>query len=325
MADHPSSDHFDGKRFVNPQSTGHGELGKLLRWGLTRKQGPWHPRRDEQPGPAPATRVEQGLRVTMVGHATVLIQTGGLNLLTDPVWSERCSPVSWAGPRRVRPAGIAFDTLPPIDAVLLSHDHYDHLDLPTLRKLHERDSPRVFTGLGVGGHLRGLGEVTELDWWDEATLGPLRINAVPARHFSGRTPFDRDHTLWLGLWVRGPAGSLMFAGDTGMGSHFAQMRERLGAPDVALLPIGAYRPQWFMQPVHMSPAEAVEAHVQLGATVTVPIHYGVFPLADDGEDEPLEDLREALAQADEPTPRFHVLAPGEGHTFAAAPAAVAAP
>ncbi|MCA9712376.1 MAG: MBL fold metallo-hydrolase, partial [Myxococcales bacterium] len=296
MPDLPPSDHCDGKRFHNVEPTPHGTPAKLLRWALTRKPGPWGPYRDEPPGPPPPARVERGIRVTMVGHATLLVQTAGLNLLTDPIWSARCSPVAWAGPRRRRPPGVAFDDLPRIDAILLSHDHYDHLDLPTLRRLRERDDPTVFTGLGNAARLRpaGLHAVHELDWWDAASLGPLDVHAVPARHFSGRTPFDRDQTLWLGLWVRGPAGSVLFAGDTGLGPHFEQIHARLGAPDVALLPIGAFRPRWFMRPIHMSPAEAVQAHLTLRAGVTVPMHYGTFPLADDGFDEPPRELRAAL-------------------------------
>jgi L-ascorbate metabolism protein UlaG (beta-lactamase superfamily) len=237
----------------------------------------------------------------------------GVNLLTDPVWSDRVSPVNWIGPRRHRAPGLRFEDLPPIDPILLSHNHYDHLDLPTLRRLAGVHHPRVLVPLGVGAFLRanGIGRVAELDWWQRAEdTGALRIAAVPARHFSGRGLRDRDATLWCGYAIEGAAGPVYFAGDTGWGPHFDEIRRRLGSVRLALLPVGAFQPRWFMGPVHLSPEDAVAAHLALGASTSVGIHYGTFRIADDGFDEPRVELERALARAS--GVRFWLLPAGEG-------------
>jgi L-ascorbate metabolism protein UlaG (beta-lactamase superfamily) len=280
-----------------------------------REPGPWEDRRDAEPGPRPAARADD-LRVTFVGHASVLVQIAGQNVLTDPLWAERASPVSFAGPKRHRPPGIRFEDLPPIDLVLVSHDHYDHLSLPTLRRIaKEHPGARMVTGLGNRPLIESIGarEVSELDWWESVDVDErVRATFVPAQHFSGRGIGDRDTTLWGGFVVETPVGSLYFAGDTGMGPHFRQIRERIGAPRVALLPIGAYRPAWFMRRVHVCPSEAVEAARILDASTSVAIHFGTFRLADDGMDEPVRDLRAALDALGEKAPRFWVLEEGEG-------------
>ncbi len=253
------------------------------------------------------------MRVTFVNHATVLIQQDGVNVLTDPIWSERASPFPFAGPRRVRPPGIRLEDLPPIDAVVISHNHYDHMDVATLKRLRERFTRmRIFAGLGNRAFLesKGLDRVEELDWWQSATVGGVEIIGVPTRHFSNRGLCDRNTTLWLGYVVRGPAGMAYFAGDTGFGGHFAAVRERLGPVRLALLPIGAYKPEWFMAPVHVSPAEAVEAHLALGAKTSVGMHFGTFILADDGETEPVEALERAKKERG--VDAFWVLGFGEG-------------
>lgn len=312
----PVSDHFDGKRFLNPGHVEHASFFDLLRWMKERERGDWGPPRDEPPGPPPPAQVGGGdLRVTFVNHSTVLLQLDGRNILTDPIWSERCSPLSWVGPRRVRPPGIRFEDLPRIDAVVLSHNHYDHLDLPTLKRLAAAHDPQFVTGLGVGALLTGEGltRVRELDWWQADLLpGGLRVTAVPAQHFSSRGLCDRDATLWVGYVIQGSGGPVYFAGDTGWGPHFAEIRARFGPPRLALIPIGAFRPEWFMSRVHVSPGEALEAHRVLEASTSVGIHFGTFRLADDGEREPVEKLQAAVAAAGEPAPRFWVLGFGEG-------------
>jgi L-ascorbate metabolism protein UlaG (beta-lactamase superfamily) len=255
------------------------------------------------------------MRVTFVNHSTVLVQMDGVNVLTDPIWSERCSPVAFAGPRRVHPPGLRFEQLPPIDVVLVSHNHYDHLDIPTLERLAAEHRPRIFVPLGNRAVLdrAKIRDVEELDWWQSVEVREgIRIAAVPTQHFSGRGLFDRDRALWAGFVVTGPAGAMYFAGDTGFGPHFGQIRERYGPPRLALLPIGAYRPEWFMSRVHMSPEEALRAHRILGAEASVAIHFGTFRLADDGEDEPAERIATMLREGEQPPPKFWALGPGEG-------------
>ena len=304
------------ERFRNEVPIGHEGLGDVVRWMATRKPGPWRKRSDAAPAPAPPFRVGRGeMRVTFVNHATVLVQMDGVNVLTDPIWSERCSPVSFAGPRRVVPPGLRLEELPPIDAVLLSHNHYDHMDLPTLRRLADERRPRFLVPLGNERTLSrgGVDGAEELDWWQSVRVRDgVHVHAVPAQHFSGRGLFDRDRALWAGFVVSGPAGAAYFAGDTGFGPHFAKIRDRFGAPRIALLPIGAYRPEWFMSRVHESPDEALEAHRILGAGTSVGIHFGTFRLADDGQHEPAERIEELLREAGSAAPRFWVLGFGEG-------------
>ena len=324
----PKSDHFDGERFVNlePRTS---EL-TFLDWQLHGKPVPWKEWNEVQPGPPPPRRVERGaLRVTLINHATVLLQLDGLNILTDPIYSERCSPVSFAGPRRVHAPGIRFEDLPPIDVVVLSHNHYDHMDVPTLKRLQEAfPEVRIFAGLGNRAFLEGEGlrHVTEVDWWQEEPLSP-EVTLVSARtqHFSSRGLFDRNGTLWTGYLFRGPHGTTYFAGDTGWGSQFAEARERFGPVRLAVLPIGAYKPEGFMSPVHVSPQEAVKASVDLGARYSVPMHYGTFDLADEGRDEPLEDLRRALAERGDEAPEWWVLGFGEGRDVPAEEAQAPSP
>jgi L-ascorbate metabolism protein UlaG (beta-lactamase superfamily) len=293
----PVNDHFNGKRFRNVTTTGHAEAKELVRWITTRLPVPWGEPRDVAPGPPPPERVPEGrLRLTMVNHTTVLVQTQGVNILTDPIWSERCSPFPRLGPRRIRPPGVRFEDLPPIDVVLLSHNHYDHCDLPTLRRLAREHSPRVIVPLGCRRFLerKGIPVAAELDWWEEFGINTdVGLTAVPARHFSGRGLFDRDRSLWAAYMISTPTGNVFFAGDSGFGDHFQAIRDRLGAPRAALLPIGAYRPEWFMSRVHMSPDESIRAHGILGSGFSIATHFGTFRLADDGETEAAERIEAA--------------------------------
>lgn len=309
------SDHCDGRKFHNHVRQP-SQARAVARWLLTRRAGEWPAFVDLPQGPPPPQRVGQGqLRVTLVNHATVLVQMDGLNFLTDPVWSERVSPVPFAGPRRRHAPGLRLQDLPPIDAVLLSHNHYDHLDIPTLRQLQAHHRPQVVAPLGHRTLLRRhrIGRVTELDWWHAVDLtSQVRVTCVPAQHFSNRGLLDRDHALWAGFVIEGPSGRVFFAGDTGYASHFQQIRERLGPVRLALLPIGAYRPRHVLRHVHMDPAEAVQAHRDLQAQTSLAIHYGTFGLADDGHDEPLRELAVAL-QDDVGPEAFWTLPAGQGH------------
>jgi L-ascorbate metabolism protein UlaG (beta-lactamase superfamily) len=306
----PVTDHFDGRRFRNQRATHHNDFRDAAKWATNRQRGAWRAYRDEPAGPVPPRRVDgDRLRVTYVNHTTVLLQTLGLNILTDPIWSERCGPVSWFGPRRVRPPGIRFDDLPPIDVVLLSHNHYDHCDLPTLRRLAQTHRPQLITTLGNKRFLErhGIPVLAELDWWQSTGVAPgVTVIAIPARHFAGRGLFDRDRSLWSGFVLTTPSGSICFAADTGFGDHFAEIRERIGPSRLALLPIGAFLPEWFMSRVHMSPEQAVDAHRELGARTTVATHYGTFQLADDAETEAAERIARANVS------EFWVLGFGEG-------------
>jgi L-ascorbate metabolism protein UlaG (beta-lactamase superfamily) len=297
---YPLSDHCDGRHFFNPgPSRPSRGLMQVLRWRFRSEQRAAWPDGIANPvfPPPPAKVGPDSVAITFINHASFLIRLPGVVVLTDPIFSERCSPVSWAGPKRARPPGIALADLPRPDVVLLSHNHYDHMDFPTLRTLQARHAPRFVTTLGNARILAKLGIVaTELDWWQDARAGPLRITATPARHFSARSPFDRNRTLWGGFMMSVGAGSVLFGGDSGAGPHWGDIRTRLGTPDVALLPIGAYEPRWFMAAVHMNPAEAMEAHLALGARRSVGMHFGTFHLTDEPIDEPLLAL-DAAGQA----------------------------
>lgn len=308
----PRSDHFDGERFHNQDPAPHSQ-GSFFKWMMNRERGPWRKWTDAPPGPPPPERVADGLRITFINHATTLIQMDGVNILTDPIWSDRAFPLRRIGPKRHRPPGIRFDDLPPIDLVLVSHNHYDHLDLPTLERLAARNAPRIAVPLGTSALLarNEIGRAEELDWWESRPVrGPVSVTLVPAQHFSARGFSDRNRNLWGGWVVTGPSGSVYFAGDTGWGPHFAEIRERLGPIRLALIPIGAFRPRWFMKPVHLGPDEAVRAHDVLAAGTSVAIHHGTFALGDDGETEPVTELKKALADGKER--RFWTLGFGEG-------------
>jgi L-ascorbate metabolism protein UlaG (beta-lactamase superfamily) len=298
---YPRSDHYDGQHFFNPglSQSGRG-LTQVLRWRLQGERARWPDRVSNPVFPPPPASVDAGaVAVTFINHASFLIRLPDIVVLTDPIFSERCSPFSWAGPRRVRPPGIALAELPRPDVVLLSHNHYDHMDFPTLRALHARYAPTFVTPLGNAPLLAKLGIVPiELDWWQHVSMKTLRITATPAQHFSARTPFDRNRALWGGFMLTTDTGSILFAGDSGTGPHWTTIQARLGAPAIALLPIGAYEPRWFMAPVHMNPAEAVKAHLELGARQSIGMHFGTFQLTDEAIDAPLIALETACREAD---------------------------
>jgi L-ascorbate metabolism protein UlaG (beta-lactamase superfamily) len=303
----PVSERFDGERFR--YAAPFDERGPLdiLRWQLFDGPDPdWPetiPSRPTTPAPAaPPGRV----RVTLINHASTLIQLDQVNILTDPVWSDRVGPTSWLGPARHQAPGVRFEDLPPIHAILLSHSHFDHLDLPTLRRLARAHHPRVLAGLGTRALLEqeGVSGAEDLDWWQATTVGALTITFAPAQHWSRRGLADHNHLLWGSFLVAGPSGSAYFAGDTGWGPHFAEIRARLGAPSLALLPIGAYQPRWFMRSQHIDPDEAVAAHLALGASRSVAIHWGTFDQSNEGVFDPVRDLWAALARRGLPEEAF---------------------
>lgn len=314
----PRSDHFDGQRFFNPGGERSRSFVEFLHWQLTKRAVPWP---EVYPSPfldAPPARVgKRGLRISFVGHATFLIQIAGHNILTDPIWSQRASPVPFAGPRRYNPPGIPFDRLPRIDTVLISHNHYDHLDLPTLVHLWERDRPRIVVPLGndtiIRTHDPNLA-VTALDWGNRIALAPdLQVFVEPAHHWSARATNDRNHALWASFVLRGGDRSVYFAGDTGFGGgrHFQAIAGRHPGLDIALLPIGAYEPRWFMAPYHMNPEDAVHAFRILKARSALGFHWGTFRLTDEGVDQPPQDLAAALQAGKIAAHRFVAMRPGQ--------------
>ena len=310
----PVSDHFDGKKFYN--SGGKMALGfkEMIKWMRTRQKGEWTEIKEIKYGDLPVARVEgDTIAVTFVNHSTFLVQTLGLNILTDPVWSDRASPVPFAGPKRMRPPGIRFEDLPQIDIILLTHNHYDHLDIKTLKRLAARYNPKIFCTLGVGKYLekKGIRNFTEMDWWDEIRIdSTLSLICTPAQHFSGRGMFDRDRTLWAGFALQTDKGSIYYSGDTGYGDFFKEIASRISPIRLSFLPIGAFRPEWFMSPIHTSPVDAVRIHREIGSPVSIGMHFGTFPLADDGMDEPAKVLKVELESKGIPEEDFIV--PGEG-------------
>lgn len=320
----PPSDHFDGERFFMRDLHMVNRTREFLKWQMDGQRVAWPRRVANRPQPAPPPVVGPGeLLVTYIGHATALIQTDGLNILTDPFFSDRASPVPWTGPKRVRPPGIAIDALPRIDAVLISHNHYDHLDLPSVRRLHDVHRPRILAPLGNAAILarsRRRLAVEEGDWGDRFRLGNgVAVTLAPARHWSKRGPHDRNMALWCAYIIETPAGPVYFAGDTGYGSgaHFRAVRRQFGPMRAALLPIGAYEPRWFMRPQHMDPEEAVRAHLDLEAQTSIAIHHSTIQLTNEGIDEPAAALARALALHRVPPSSFQVLEPGAGLPLAA--------
>ena len=318
----PISDHFDGERFFDRHGVAPGSRGGLLRWMVDRY---WRGTKAKWPAWAPspyADRPPAGVegavwRISYVGHASWLIQTAGLNMLLDPVWSKRASPFRFVGPKRVNDPGIGFAHLPPIDVVLVSHAHYDHLDIATLSRLAAAHRPRIVTPLGndtiMQNHDSAIA-AEAYDWHQRVDIGAgIAATLVPTLHWSARSLSDRNMSLWASFVIEGPAGRIYFVADSGYGDgrHFRGARDRHGPFQLAILPIGAYEPRWFMRDQHMNPAEAVQALIDCGAELALAHHYDTFQLTDEPIDAPLVALANALKLAGIPAERFRTLRPGE--------------
>jgi L-ascorbate metabolism protein UlaG (beta-lactamase superfamily) len=316
----PVSDHFDGMQFFDPDGSPPKSLRELLRWqfGPGRQRATWPVWAPSPHTDTPPARVSgDTVRLSFVGHASWLIQAAGLNILVDPVWSERASPFSWAGPKRYNDPGIAFDALPAIDIALVSHGHYDHLDIPTLSKLAAKYSPRVITPLGNDVTMRSANEAIKaeaFDWHDRVELGNgIAVTLVPTRHWSARGMFDRNKALWSSFVLETPAGNVYIVCDSGYGDgrHFQKVAEKHGPLRLAILPIGAYEPRWFMRDQHMNPSDAVKALGDCGAEQALAHHHGTFQLTDEAIDAPVTALAEALKEAKLPRECFVALKPGQ--------------
>jgi len=318
------SDHFDGRFFFNPDASAGRSFWDLVRWWRTAQTKQWPQWVENRARPAPPASLDHGqIALTFINHITFLIQFQDLNVLTDPVYSQRVSPFGRIGPKRVRAPGLAFDELPPIHLVLVTHNHYDHLDIDTLVRLEEAHHPCFVTGLGNRALLQQfqLQRVHELDWWQSLDAAGASITMTPAQHWSGRSGRNRNRTLWGGFMVRAAGRQVLFAGDTGYSGHFHEIQRRMGPPAIALLPIGAYEPRWFMAPQHMNPEEAVRAHLDLEARLSIGTHFGCFQLTDEGIDDPLIELAAARQRHGVSPELFQVLETGETRLFPAAESA----
>jgi N-acyl-phosphatidylethanolamine-hydrolysing phospholipase D len=327
----PPPHHRPGGGFRNPWPNAEVKGFKaLLRWRLIdrpREHLAPTPPDDSLPRATPsfyAPRAQVGQRsATWVGHSTLLLQLGPLNVLTDPVWSKRASPLRWIGPKRMMSPGIVFDALPEIDVVLLSHNHYDHLDAPTARRIAQRfPNASWLCPLRLAPLLRSLGvrHLVERDWWQAVETPILKAVATPAQHFSARGLGDRGDTLWCGWTIESDGARVYFAGDTALHPEFDQIGSRLGPFDLLLLPVGAYEPRWFMRSVHMNPEDALEAYRAIVASSErkppcIPIHWGVFRLTDEPVNEPPRRWTEVWRRAGLDEASNWVMAIGETRTF----------
>ncbi len=311
-------DYFNGKKFFNPWLDPKREkktFAGLLKARLTNEWAKW-PKNVPVATVKPVARVDSDIKITFVGHSTFLIQTEKLNLLTDPVWSKRVSPFSWAGPSRAHPPGIKMEDLPQIDVVLVSHNHYDHLDIETLKIVEDRSSPLILTGFGNEAFLKseGIKRVVQMKWWEETEAEDFRFTYVPSQHFSGRWLDDRNETLWGGFVMHTPGGKkIYFGGDSGYGPFVQDIHAKVGAVDLALIPIGAYEPRAFFKEMHNNPEDAVFTHLDLQAKLSVACHFGTFQLTAEAIDAPPRDLKAALAKHNVAEKEF--LVPKVGHEY----------
>ncbi|QQR82067.1 MAG: MBL fold metallo-hydrolase [Deltaproteobacteria bacterium] len=307
------SDHFNGKTFFNPSGRGRKKLKEVIHWSRTRQPMPW-PKwiKQDFEHQIPSKLKSHEAALTYINHDTFLIQTHTTHLITDPIFSNRASPFAFAGPHRVRPPAVSIADLPKIDIVLVTHNHYDHMDIPSLKALYKRSKPLFVVPLrnAIYLHKAGIKNIHELDWW-ESLDHEVRITLTPAEHWSARGFWDRNKALWGSFLIEQNGHKIYHAGDTGYGSHFSEIYKRLGSPTVSLLPIGAYEPRWFMKEQHMNPAEAVQAHLDLKSELSIAMHFGTFHLTDEAIDEPITHLKQAMISHKISQNHFKVLNFGE--------------
>lgn len=306
-------------RFSNmdPTIRGSKKLSEFLKWQLNRRVTTWprHVLNSMMPT-LPQVIDSDEAYITFINHSTDLIQVAGLTVLTDPIFSKRAGPFSLIGPKRARPPGIKIGELPPIDIVLISHNHYDHMDMRSIRKIWKKHQPLFIVPLNNGKklHTKGVYNIIELNWWQEYSLNKDQsIILTPAQHWSGRGLFDRCKTLWGGYIIKSKNMKIFFAGDTGYNNHFQEIRKRYGTMNVSILPIGAYEPRWFTHEQHMNPEEAVRAHIDLGSELSIGIHFGTFALTNEGIDDPIIELKKSLQLHHIPEKKF--IAPEHGQTI----------
>lgn len=316
---YPISDHYDGKKFFNPEGPNDKSFTDLLKWQWNRKPTPWPDWVENKKSPEFQTpNISSEAVVTFINHSTFVIQLQKLNIITDPHFGDRASPVSFAGPKRVRAPGAPIDQLPKIDVVMVSHNHYDHLDIASLEKLKTLYDPIFLVPLGNAKYLSSTNstKVIELDWWQSHRIADYTFTLTPAQHWSARGLMDRREALWGSFSVEWAVPNkkpyrIYFSGDTGWGNHFKATAEKLGDFQLSFLPIGAYEPRWFMKAQHINPTEAVDAHLSLQSKVSIGMHFGTFQLTDEGIDEPVLDLKKALIEKNISNDQFQVLEFGE--------------
>ncbi|TGL60474.1 MBL fold metallo-hydrolase [Leptospira sarikeiensis] len=311
---YPNSDHFDGRRFYNPTQVEENGILRILKLLVTINFEEWPEKvQNEKTNLIKTPLNKDQIAITFINHATVLIQSREINILTDPVWSERISPVSWAGTKRVREPGIRIEDLPPIDLVVISHNHYDHLDLETLKTLNRKFSPKFLVPLGDKELLQseGISDTEEMDWWQTIKIKKkANVTFTPTQHLSARGIFDWNRSLWGSYMIKIESRKVYFGGDAAYSSHYKEIKKRLGSPDISLLPIGAYEPRWFMRLVHMNPSDAIQAHKDLGSKLSIGIHFGTFQQTEEALNAPAEELQKELLEAGLNLSNFKILKEG---------------
>ncbi len=293
--DYPLSDHYNGDVFFNTTQNQLLSFWDILAWKLKGTAAKWPKGIKNNSYPFLRHTGHEKAVVTFINHASFLLQLNGLNILTDPIFSQRASPSSFFGPERVRAPGLGIDDLPAIDIVIISHNHYDHLDLTSLRDIDSKFKPIFFVPLGNKKLLaeNGIQNIHEMDWWNEHTIKQSKITFTPVQHWSARGLFDKCKSLWGGYYIKSDEFSFYFGGDAGYSTYYSDTRNKLGSPDVALLPIGAYDPENLMRINHMTPEDALRAHHDLGAKLSIGMHFGTFQLTDEPFEEPVKRIKQS--------------------------------